>query len=105
MVSKRALLARKILEEEKIKHGGKCELCDSTENLEFHHQFETKLKGRGRGLPNRASDIRKNPLSYLLLCRPCHKAQHPDRFPVSVVDQVDDMEEQFLREHPEVQAN
>lgn len=105
MVSKRALLARKVLQEEKVKHGGKCELCDSKENLEFHHQFETKLKGRGRGLPNRASDIRKNPLAYLLLCRPCHKAQHPDRFPVSVVEQVDEMEEAFLRDHPEVQAN
>lgn len=98
------LLTRRVRQKNIEMFGGKCsnDACGSTSNLEFHHQFETELKGKGRSSWKRAKDVRDHPLSYVLLCRRCHKLEHPDRFPVSVVDQVDDMEEEFLREHPEV---
>ena len=82
--------------------GNRCLKCPSDRNLEFHHQFETEIKGRGRGSYHRMKDVMLHPLSYVLLCRSCHKKEHPGIFPVSVVDQVDDMEEEFLRNHPEV---
>ncbi len=87
--------------------GGHCNAqgCTSTYRLEFHHQFETEVKGRSRGSYWRQVDVRDHPLSYIMLCRRCHTKEHPDIFRVSIVDQVDDMEEAFLRDHPEVQAN
>ena len=105
MTPTRAEYARKVLEGLKAGSGGRCETCGSPDNLEFHHQFPTGLKGEGRGLPNRAADIKRNPLCYLLLCRSCHKKEHPSIFPMSAYNQADDLEESFLREHPEIQVN
>lgn len=46
--------------------------CDGP--LEFAHLpgKSTGLDGQGRGLPNRYHDVRRNPGSYVLLCRAHH---------------------------------
>ena len=104
MVSRTTLLTRSLRRRNIEMFGGACNApgCGSTSRLEFHHQFETEIKGRGRGSYHRQRDVRDHPLSYVLLFRACHKREQPGIFPVTVVDQVDDMEEQFLRDHPEV---
>ncbi len=43
-----------------------------TEDLQFAHRIKTNLSGKGRGSGERVRDIRKNPLSYILLCRTHH---------------------------------
>ena len=51
--------------------GNKCELCNETKNLEFHH-ITPALIGRGRGSYNRYNEVRKNPELFKLLCKKCH---------------------------------
>lgn len=74
--------AHKVMEIEKARRGGKCQVnkCKSKKALEFHHVQETGLKGRGRGLMNRALDIKKHPGSYILVCRKHHEKLHPEGF-------------------------
>ena len=74
--------AHKVMEIEKARRGGKCQVnkCKSKKDLEFHHVQETGLKGRGRGLMNRALDIKKHPGSYILVCRKHHEKLHPEGF-------------------------
>lgn len=74
--------AHKILNIEKARRGNKCQVkgCKSRRALEFHHVQETSLAGRGRGLVRRALDVRKNPGSYILVCRKHHVKFHPDYF-------------------------
>ena len=50
-----------------------CQHCGSNRQLEYAHRERTQLKGAGRGLTNRLLDVLKNPDSYLLLCRKCHR--------------------------------
>ncbi len=56
--------------------GGACAFsageCDGP--LEFAHLpgKPTSLEGQGRGLPNRYHDIKRNPESYVLVCRAHH---------------------------------
>lgn len=54
--------------------GGRCVECGAPRHLEFAHLpgKPTGLSGRGRGMPNRYHDVRRNPESYVLLCRACH---------------------------------
>ena len=64
----------KELREELIeKFGGKCVVCDSTEDLEFAHIKPTKLSGRGRGRKERYYDVIKNPDCYALTCKEHNK--------------------------------
>jgi hypothetical protein len=74
--------AHKILNIEKARRGNRCQVkgCKSRRALEFHHVQETSLAGRGRGLARRALDVRKNPGSYILVCRKHHVKFHPDYF-------------------------
>ena len=62
-------------EELRRQFGGKCrnQECSSTENLEFAHVKDTGLKGWSRGKKNRYYDILRNPDSYVLICKTCHK--------------------------------
>lgn len=55
--------------------GGRCERCHSKRKkvLEFAHIKPTTLNGRGRGQSRRYLDIKRNPTSYRLLCKACHK--------------------------------
>ena len=52
--------------------GGCCFFCYSEDHLEFAHIFPTKINGKGRGSFTRLQDVKKNQLSYLLLCHDCH---------------------------------
>jgi len=60
--------------------GGRCVMaveCYGTreqERLEFAHLpgKPTGLAGQGRGRADRYHDVRKNPGSYVLICRDCH---------------------------------
>ncbi len=56
--------------------GNRCMLglseCTVTTSLEFAHVESTGLNGRGRGLPQRYHDIKRNPSAYILACRSCH---------------------------------
>jgi hypothetical protein len=81
-MNKQALYAHRILNHQKALRGGKCQIekCRAKKNLEFHHIKETNLKGRGRGLVNRAIDIKKNPDHYILVCRKHHVKPHPEGF-------------------------
>jgi len=60
--------------------GGRCVWCGVPDLpgdlLEFAHLpgKPTGLEGRDRGLPNRYYDVKKNPDSYVLLCREHHTA-------------------------------
>jgi hypothetical protein len=53
--------------------GNRCEECQSPDNLEFAHVKETRLRFKGRGQTQRYYDIKKNPDSYKLLCKKCHR--------------------------------
>jgi hypothetical protein len=64
----RARLKARLLEQ----HGGKCQTCGSTQDLEFAHIKPTKVKGKGRGMKERLWDIKKHPTPYTLLCNWCH---------------------------------
>jgi hypothetical protein len=52
--------------------GGACGECGTEHALEFAHVAKTSIWGRGRGFWQRTRDIKANPESYRLLCRPCH---------------------------------
>jgi hypothetical protein len=61
--------------------GGKCQCigcascsggCGIATGLEFAHVRPTGLRGRGRGLPQRYHDVKRNPDAYRLLCDLCH---------------------------------
>lgn len=52
---------------------GRCKHCKADTNLEFAHRIPTQLQGWGRGRKERYYDIKKNPQSYMLLCKKCHK--------------------------------
>lgn len=71
---------KKVLAEERAKRNNTCEDCTIVGSddliLEFHHIAETDINGIGRGLNRRASDIRKYPDRYKLLCPDCHKKAH-----------------------------
>ena len=54
-------------------YGNKCINCNSKIKIEFAHILPTKLKGLGRGKPERIKDIKENPKCYILLCNKCHK--------------------------------
>lgn len=54
--------------------GGRCVDCGTRKRLEFAHIKPTGLMGRGRGMPDRYHDIKRNPDCYVLRCRPCHRA-------------------------------
>ncbi len=60
--------------------GGRCVWCGlpslPSNPLEFVHLpgKHTTIEGRGRGLPQRYHDIKRNPGSYVLLCRDHHTA-------------------------------
>lgn len=56
--------------------GDGCNTCGGREQLHFHHIKPTLLSGKGRGSPQRYYDVVKNPKSYLLMCRSCHKEFH-----------------------------
>jgi len=59
------------------KLGGKCrgENCNKRTKLDFAHVKITKLCGEsGRGKSRRMYDIKKHLTSYILLCKPCHRA-------------------------------
>lgn len=60
---------RRRFKELKIKFGGKCHFCNQTYLLEFAHVRPTKLSGRGRGFKERYTDIKNNPMNYLLTCK------------------------------------
>lgn len=53
--------------------GLKCFVCGTSEKLEFAHINDTELRGMGRGRKERYYDVIKNPDSYVLLCKNCHK--------------------------------
>lgn len=59
--------------------GGKCEDCDTWENLEFAHKEHTKLSGKGRGRKERYYDIKKHPDKYMLVCHVCHVTYDRER--------------------------
>ena len=62
--------------------GGRCVRCNVPHvpsagpgwQLEFAHLpgKPTGLNGRGRGMPQRYHDVKRNPASYVLLCVECH---------------------------------
>lgn len=99
---------KEILENFKASRGNHCEWpgCKSTENLEIHHQLHGKESKRGRARGSaRAYEVLKHPLRFLLLCRTHHIEAHPGGFRFATVDdEIDTMEEQFLKDHPEVTA-
>lgn len=64
---------RRILIEE---FGGKCVICNSTNDLVFHHNKPTKVYGIGRGSYRRINDVRINRDCYQLLCESCHTEYH-----------------------------
>ena len=51
--------------------GGKCRICGSIEELQFHHLVYTKneCKGKAYTLSHR---VLKQPYRFMLLCRTCH---------------------------------
>ena len=51
--------------------GGRCIFCDTSKSLEFAHIKETGLRGNSGGRKERYYDIKNNPKSYILLCKPC----------------------------------
>ncbi len=56
--------------------GNRCERCGATpeeEELQWAHVKPTALRGSGRGREARLMDIKNNPDSYKLFCKPCHK--------------------------------
>jgi hypothetical protein len=81
-MNRQAIYAHKVMELEKARRGGKCQVnkCKSKRALEFHHFRETNLRGMGRGLVKRALDIKRNPESYILVCRKHHEKLHPEYF-------------------------
>jgi hypothetical protein len=64
--NERAKVEMQLLREQ---FGGKCEICGSTEKLEFSHREPTGLSGMGRGRKERITDIRKNRNKYMLTCK------------------------------------
>lgn len=60
---------RKKIDQTKIE----CEICLSTEDLEFAHITPTSLEGPGRGRKERYYDYIHNMEAYMILCEPCHK--------------------------------
>jgi len=56
-------------------YGGKCRNCLATTSLHFAHVEETEISAitRGRGRKERVYDVIKNPDSYTLLCKDCHR--------------------------------
>lgn len=61
--------------------GGKCQLCETNENLEFCHiDRVAKYRGPGRGqnvTHMNAAAALKDPSKFLLLCRNCHHYPEP----------------------------
>ncbi len=55
--------------------GDKCEYCKSTVGLQFTHKHghDTELLGSSCGLWYRLQDVSLHPMSFLLLCRKCHR--------------------------------
>ena len=64
--------ARPLLAKMREERGNQCVFCGERENLDFAHLRPTGLRGKGRGMDARATDIRKNPDDYILLCHKCH---------------------------------
>lgn len=79
-MSSGASWGRKVIDEERTKRNNQCQDCgtEGTEYkpLEFHHIKPTGLNGMGRGMSDRAKDIKEHPESYKLLCIGCHHRAH-----------------------------
>lgn len=97
---------KRILEEFRASRGNICEApeCQETDRLEIHHAVQGNVFGRERGAA-RAYEIKAHPDWFKLFCKRHHAEAHPGGFRnFTVQDQVDEMEEQLLRQHPEVLA-
>ncbi len=72
----------KIMTESREYLGGRCQLCGSTNNLQFCHIiYAQKFK---RDTLAAARDVIQHPERYLLLCKECHI--HPEKYLKELID-------------------
>lgn len=57
----------------RVSYGNCCDMCGSTESLEFAHTRDNGFSGMGRGRKERYYNIKNNPNDYRLLCKKCHR--------------------------------
>lgn len=53
--------------------GVQCVFCHDGQDLHCAHVGRTLLKGPGRGMQQRYSDVLKNPDKYRPMCKDCHR--------------------------------
>lgn len=53
--------------------GYRCVFCGANESIQLAHVGTTSLRGPGRGLSRRYSDVVKNPSKYRPMCVGCHR--------------------------------